>query len=390
MRERFGLRVSPERRKAVLIEADKTLAKWSLGLPESLRTPVNSSLDCWRAMLQLVYNNFLILLHRPHPRASSYSDDYGPHDAEICSAAAGVIVSTFEDLRERDQIKYLWVSSVNAIFTAIIQVRIELRFSNPVLAINGLRRFNSTMESLRLLAKYWIHARTIRQLFLSSKRLQHDLQVARMNDPSLNTPNSVLRPANEIALNDRDHVPPPITTHTVAADNNSSTPESTYDPLPSATVLEPSPLQQDAQSIQRSDYLIFNQLSPKVKPETPSSHPLPQISNMDFGLRPFAPETPQEQSNTTAPDGIEIKVPNASPPTGCGSSPLDWRQLFHLADLGSADGNSGSGIHMNPILSVDNLGDFEDEWRNLYLHDPSMPDFLRQDGTWMYDDLGER
>src|SRR5438034_10026829 len=141
LRERFGLRVSRERRKAVLAEADKVLASWSLMLPDALRMS-SADTDSWPALLHLTYNNFLILLHRPHPRASAYSDDYGPNDAEICSAAASVIVSIFEKLREKDRIKYLWVSSVNALFTAMIQVRVELRFSNPILAINALRRFD--------------------------------------------------------------------------------------------------------------------------------------------------------------------------------------------------------------------------------------------------------
>ncbi|TPR11876.1 hypothetical protein CAN33_0050905 [Aspergillus niger] len=153
VRSRFGLRVSAERRKAVLLEADEALANWSLKLPDKLRLRA-SDMDPWSAMLHLTYNNFLILLHRPHPRASAYSDDYGPHDAEICSAAAGVITSIFEELRLNDRLKFLWYSGVHTLFTAMIQVRVELRFSNPVLAINALRRFDSASYSLRELASY--------------------------------------------------------------------------------------------------------------------------------------------------------------------------------------------------------------------------------------------
>src|SRR4051794_40213882 len=74
IRDRFGLRASEERRKAVLQEADSSLATWSLKLPDTLRLRA-SDMDPWSAMLHLTYNNFLILLHRPHPRASAYSDD---------------------------------------------------------------------------------------------------------------------------------------------------------------------------------------------------------------------------------------------------------------------------------------------------------------------------
>lgn len=66
VRSRFGLRVSAERRKAVLLEADEALANWSLKLPDKLRLRA-SDMDPWSAMLHLTYNNFLILLHRPHP-----------------------------------------------------------------------------------------------------------------------------------------------------------------------------------------------------------------------------------------------------------------------------------------------------------------------------------
>ncbi|KAI9931807.1 hypothetical protein ASPWEDRAFT_25337 [Aspergillus wentii DTO 134E9] len=182
VRERFGLRVSAERRKAVLQEADEALANWSLKLPDSLRLRA-SDMDPWSAMLHLTYNNFLILLHRPHPRASAYSDDYGPHDAEICSAAAGVIGSIFEELRLNDRLKFLWYSGVHTLFTAMIQVRVELRFSNPVLAINALRRFDSASYSLRELSGYWAHAGTILRLFEDSKRLQKDLQMATSERP---------------------------------------------------------------------------------------------------------------------------------------------------------------------------------------------------------------
>ncbi|EAU35628.1 acetamidase regulatory protein [Aspergillus terreus NIH2624] len=204
VRERFGLRVSAERRKAVLQEADESLANWSLKLPDNLRLRA-SDMDPWSAMLHLTYNNFLILLHRPHPRASAYSDDYGPHDAEICSAAAGVIASIFEELRLNDRLKYLWYSGVHTLFTAMIQVRVELRFSNPVLAINALRRFDSASYSLRELAEYWSHASTILRLFEDSKRLQEDLRLATSERPRRFSNNHNSHDGNKNASNTSTH-----------------------------------------------------------------------------------------------------------------------------------------------------------------------------------------
>lgn len=94
-----------------------------------------------------------------------------------CSAAANTIASIFEDLRAKDRIKYLWVSDINALFTAMLQVSVELRLSNPVLALNALRRFDSSLLSLRNLAEYWINAESILRLFEESSEVQHGIRL---------------------------------------------------------------------------------------------------------------------------------------------------------------------------------------------------------------------
>ena len=272
VRERFGLRVSAERRKAALQEADEALANWSLKLPDNLRLRA-SDMDPWSAMLHLTYNNFLILLHRPHPRASAYSADYGPHDAEICSAAAGVIASIFEELRLNNRLKLLWYSGVHTLFTAMIQVRVELRFSNPVLAINALRRFDSASHSLRELSHYWTHAATILRLFEDSRRLQEDLRTA-----------TTERPRQFNGSQDRNTNPNP----------------------PSNPIPQPSPIQP----------------SFDIPPTpTPDSTQLPR-NTMDQ-------QPPQTQFDNWIPP------PTSLPPVDPIDPPrefLDWRQLFSFAD----------------------------------------------------------
>lgn len=272
VRERFGLRVSAERRKAALQEADEALANWSLKLPDNLRLRA-SDMDPWSAMLHLTYNNFLILLHRPHPRASAYSADYGPHDAEICSAAAGVIASIFEELRLNNRLKLLWYSGVHTLFTAMIQVRVELRFSNPVLAINALRRFDSASHSLRELSHYWTHAATILRLFEDSRRLQEDLRTA-----------TTERSRQFNGSQDRNTNPNP----------------------PSNPIPQPSPIQP----------------SFDIPPTpTPDSTQLPR-NTMDQ-------QPPQTQFDNWIPP------PTSLPPVDPIDPPrefLDWRQLFSFAD----------------------------------------------------------
>ncbi|KAL4887928.1 fungal-specific transcription factor domain-containing protein [Aspergillus ambiguus] len=323
VRERFGLRVSAERRKAVLQEADESLANWSLKLPDNLRLRA-SDMDPWSAMLHLTYNNFLILLHRPHPRASAYSDDYGPHDAEICSAAAGVIASIFEELRLNDRLKYLWYSGVHTLFTAMIQVRVELRFSNPVLAINALRRFDSASYSLRELADYWSHASTILRLFEDSKRLQEDLRMATSERPR--------RFSN--------HAP---------HDENKSVPTSATHNASSST----------------------------------SDTPMQQPSQMAFEVpTPESPNLPQAQTTVSPPhqhqqQPFDSWIPSTNwasvdPMDHHPRELLDWRQLFSFTDPDQ------------PVpMAIEGLPELEDEWRQIYWQETPMSDLL-QDGGWMH------
>ena len=172
LKERFGLRVSNEDRKVALVNADAALADWCLNLPNPLQMR-STEMSIWISSLHLAYSNFLILLHRPHPRASRGSEDYGSADSDICGTAANTITSIFESLRSRDLIKYLWISDINALLTAMVQVSVELRFSNPVLAINALRRFDSGLVSFRRLAEYWTNAEAYLRIFEESSHLQH-------------------------------------------------------------------------------------------------------------------------------------------------------------------------------------------------------------------------
>lgn len=321
VRERFGLRVTPERRKIALQEADGSLANWSLRLPDNLRLRA-SDMDPWSAMLHLTYNNFLILLHRPHPRASAYSDDYGPHDAEICSAAAGVIASIFEELRLNNRLRLLWYTGVHTLFTAMIQVRVELRFSNPVLAINALRRFDSASHSLRELSDYWLHATTILRLFEDSRRLQEDLQTVTTERPR--------------KFGEAD------TTH----QNSSHTSTPPVPPISSQKQEQQQPQQQPQPQLP---------LNIPPTPELAAQLPRNPISQ--------APEF----GNWMAPDPLP-PVESLDQPRGF----LDWRQLFSFTDPDQ------------PVpIAMEGLPELEEEWRQIYWQDLPMSDLL-QDGGWMH------
>lgn len=174
IRKLFGPRANSDRRSIELQKADAALARWALRLPEHLRLRPTLTLGLWPAILQVMYNNALILLHRPRPHESLPRVPFAPslNDADICSAAAGVIQSIFEGLRARDELRQLWPGSVNILFTAMIQLSVEARISNPILAIAASRRFESTLSSLRQLADYWPSAESVLHLFESSQRLR--------------------------------------------------------------------------------------------------------------------------------------------------------------------------------------------------------------------------
>jgi transcriptional regulatory protein AMDR len=284
-------------------------------------------MDPWSAMLHLTYNNFLILLHRPHPRASAYNDDYGPHDAEICSAAAGVIASIFEELRLNDRLKYLWYTGVHTLFTAMIQVRVELRFSNPVLAINALRRFDSASYSLRELADYWVHAGTILRLFEDSKRLQDDLRLATREGPK---PFNGTQSSNKMAAADAAAAMQPTQT---------PRPLSFGVPTPDST-----PLQQTT-------------LSPQAN--------APQFDNwITAPLRlNVGPLDRNESFSNSA-----MQVDQIEPPRDL----MDWRQLFSFTDS-----------DLPVPMTVEGLPELEDEWRQIYWQDTPMADLIH-DGGWMH------
>ncbi|KAL4911287.1 Acetamidase regulatory protein [Aspergillus multicolor] len=342
VRERFGLRTSTDRRKAALLEADEALASWSLRLPDKLRLRV-SDMDPWSAMLHLTYNNFLILLHRPHPRASAYSDDYGPHDAEICSAAAGVIASIFEELRMHDRLKFLWYSGVHTLFTAMIQVRVELRFSNPVLAINALRRFDSASYSLRGLAQYWSHASTILRLFEESRRLQEDLQATTSEGPrrfSKSTSHSTTSPQKN-----NSGMP-----HLADVNQDSTPPNTTNTPHP-----HPQPNSQLSYDVPTPDSTSHQHQHPHTQPTlSPHTH------TSTMAAQPFDTWIPS--SNLTPMDTVDNQRES-----------LDWRQLFSFADL------------EGPVLpsAMEGITELEDEWRQIYWQETPMSDLL-QDGGWMH------
>ncbi|KAI1333866.1 putative fungal-specific transcription factor [Xylariaceae sp. FL0016] len=166
LRQRFRINPDPLRQRATLAEIDEALASWYIRLPPPLQI-VN---DVWAANLQLIYNMVLIILHRTQPAQTRPvgASAARREDSEICLTAANTIQSIFERVCERNEMKALWISSINSLFTALIQLNIETRSSDPILAISALQKYSSALGSLAELAKFWRNAQLILVFFETS------------------------------------------------------------------------------------------------------------------------------------------------------------------------------------------------------------------------------
>lgn len=99
---------------------------------------------------------------------------------EICSTAASTMIGLLETIWSRNELRYLNVFAVDALFTALIQLSAEIRVSNPILSANAMRRFDSALDIMRSLAEYWLNAEIILRLFEdSSERMRQELRIGK-------------------------------------------------------------------------------------------------------------------------------------------------------------------------------------------------------------------
>ncbi|KAL1858791.1 hypothetical protein VTK73DRAFT_7807 [Phialemonium thermophilum] len=189
LRHQFDGAPSPAEPAAAQVrrQLDKRLADWSARLPRSLHLVPGSPTGCvCTAVLHMHYNTAVILLHRaqpqPQPRrlsgciqpgqggGSDTPGGGGLEDAGLCATAAMTIQQIFQLLHERDQLRFLWCATVNCLFTALIQLSIDVRITNPILAVASLQRYEAALAALRSLADYWPNAQAIVQFFEESVR----------------------------------------------------------------------------------------------------------------------------------------------------------------------------------------------------------------------------
>ena len=173
---RFAIAKTPSDdrvRERTVRELNQALARWSLELPDELGSRSGRCLSLWPAYLQLQYNTVLILLHRSPPGQKTSSRG---GDADVCAVAAGCIVSLLQAICDSNEgMRCLWLSAVNSIFTALIQMDAQVRASSssPVLAVPALMHYDRTVALLRRFAEYWPNALPVLHFF-EQLRAGHD------------------------------------------------------------------------------------------------------------------------------------------------------------------------------------------------------------------------
>lgn len=106
--------------------------------------------------------------------------NFSNRSLEICSTAASTMVGLLETIWCRNELRYLNVFAVDALFTALIQLSAEMRVTNPILSANAMRKFDSALDILRSLAEYWLNAEIILRLFEdSSERMRQELGIGK-------------------------------------------------------------------------------------------------------------------------------------------------------------------------------------------------------------------
>lgn len=174
MRKIVSIKTAPADRYEAIRRADEDLANFITELPESLKLPLAQP-GTWQAILHLSYNNFLILLHRPSPRAEHARFEVtSAGDQSICSDAVMVITSIFESLRARGKLGHLWLPSLYVLFTAMVYVAKDLCSVNPVVVAKSRRMFDSLLMTLRELSQHWLYAQSLLRLFEHRKLWRKD------------------------------------------------------------------------------------------------------------------------------------------------------------------------------------------------------------------------
>ncbi|KAK2601794.1 hypothetical protein QQS21_004678 [Conoideocrella luteorostrata] len=164
-RHRWALRASAAQRIKAAEHTDESLAKFATQLPPQLQLSLANP-STWQAILHITYYNFLILLHRPPPVNIKSQDP--PSQVDVNSSIHGdagmALVSLLESLHANSCLRSLPLFGVQAILTAIVFVKSQLRVGNPLVAAKSMRMVRTLSAVLQELSYHWNFAKGLLRL----------------------------------------------------------------------------------------------------------------------------------------------------------------------------------------------------------------------------------
>ncbi|OKL55522.1 hypothetical protein UA08_09211 [Talaromyces atroroseus] len=183
----FSLRAikTEDSRRERLDAVDASLAQWLANLPLEFRQDAalrpSKERNPWPLLLHLTFNTVLVLFHRSPvaSRAGSDTGTDGTADEEICYEATSNIVRIFERLDQQSSLRLCCFWTPSPLFTALLHLRGQLRYKNPILAMRANEKYQSGMQSLRKLSQYWLFASSVWRLFesISTKDILSDATI---------------------------------------------------------------------------------------------------------------------------------------------------------------------------------------------------------------------
>lgn len=174
VRKHFSVRAKKygASRGEVLELVDAALAEWLVELPTDFQEYSRQTAvewDYWPSLLHLTYNTVLVQFHR---RLDDSDSDPSSHsagnDEDICAGAASNIIRIFDQLDQHSALRFCWFWAPSTLFTAMLEIRGQLKCRNPILALRIKEKYDAGLLSLHKLTRHWLYATSILRLFQSN------------------------------------------------------------------------------------------------------------------------------------------------------------------------------------------------------------------------------
>ena len=156
----------------VLEIVDAALAEWLVALPPDFQEHARHTAgewDHWPSLMHLTYNTVLVQFHRRLDESGLDSTSHlAANDEDICAGAASNIIRIFDQLDQHSALRFCWFWAPSTLFTAILEIRGQLKCRNPILAFRIKEKYDAGLLSLQKLTKHWLYATSILRLFQSN------------------------------------------------------------------------------------------------------------------------------------------------------------------------------------------------------------------------------